>query len=58
MKIANCVWRNNTVPSIPPKNKTLAVAIKIYTKKYIKVFWPSPVLIDFLTLFQLLRPKL
>ena len=45
-------WRQSLAFSLPSRNKTLVIVVKNYTKTDIKVFYSSPILLDFLTLFH------
>ena len=51
-------WRQSLVPSLHPKNKTLALVTKNYSKTDIKVFSPCPASLDPLALFHELCPRL
>ena len=45
-------------PGLPLRNKTLAIAVKKYSKADIKVFWCRPIFPNFYTLLQILCPGL
>ena len=46
------------MPSLPSTNKLLAKVVQKYAKANIKVLYSCPILLDFLTLFQMLCPEL
>ena len=46
------------MPSLPPKNETLAIAVKKHAKKDIKPFLSCSILLDFSILSKILFPGL
>ena len=51
-------WRQMLVPSLPCRNKCLVIAVKNYTEADFKVSLSCPVLLDFVTYFQIFCPGL
>ena len=51
-------WRHSPAPSLPPRNYTLAIAVKNHAKVDIKLSLSCPVLLDFSIPFQILCPGL
>ena len=46
-------WRHSLVPSLLSRCLTLEIAVKKHAKLHIKLFFASPVLLDFYILFQI-----
>ena len=51
LKNLKFIWRNNLVPSLPSRNKTLAKSARNYARADVKVFLSIPTVFDLFALF-------
>ena len=57
-KISKNGWRQSLVPTLRSKNRTVALVVKNYAKKGIKIFSDCLILLVLLTLFHKFYPQL